>query len=241
MIDREPHAFPDRERRLEEQLHAAREAQRSLLAELQNRSRNMLSVIRSLVRRTAAGSGTVEDFAQHLESRLGAYGRAQGAVTRDLLSGADLAGLLGDELLAHAVQEGERVTIAGPDVRLQPRAAGLFALLFNELLLNAIKFGALRRNEGRIDVRWSVVQGDGDPRLEFRWREACMAEPPAPGRNGFGTELVEKMLQYELGAEGGLTHAPTGSLCEISAPVRGVLVRGYGNGSVDIGESPPLR
>ena len=206
----------DREQHLEAQLSQAQAAV--------ERGRRMLSIFRSLVRRLAAGSAAADEFAQQLESRLGAYGRAQAALTRDPLSGADLAGLLGEELLAHSVREGDQVALHGPDLRLQPRAAELFALLFNELVVNAIKFGALRRDEGRIDVHWHVSRDGGDRRFEFRWRETDAGEAPLRGPDGFGTEFVRRTLPQELGAEGELTHSPGGTTCAIKVPAEAVLV-----------------
>lgn len=213
----------DRERWLEAELHEARKA---LLAEIQNRSRNTLSVIRSILRRTAARSGSVEDFAQHLESRLGAYGRAQSTVMRAPLAGADLATLLTDELMAHAMHLDDRVQFEGPDVRLQPRAAELFALVFNELIVNAIKFGALRGDSGRATVRWTLDGESGDRRLRLRWKESGLSAPlQQPGPEGFGTELIERNLPYELAASGRLHHDPDGIECVIEVPAtRRVLV-----------------
>ena len=60
---------------------------RLLLAELQHRVRNTLAVIRSIARRTAETSSTVEDYAMHLEGRIDAFARVQAAVTRDPATG----------------------------------------------------------------------------------------------------------------------------------------------------------
>ncbi len=226
MIDRDREPPPgEREQRLEAQLRDARDAHHNLLAEFQNRSRNTLSVIRSLLRRTAATSHSIDDFTQHFEGRLAAYGRGQAAVMRNPAAGADLASLLSDELLAHAFHEGDGVTISGPEVRLQPRAAELFALTFNELVLNSVKFGALRRDTGRIDVTWVLTGTDGDGQLAFRWQETNdAAERTGPGPSGFGTELIEKTLPYELGADSQLAHEPTGTTCTIRAPSAAIVV-----------------
>ncbi|RYG79570.1 sensor histidine kinase, partial [bacterium] len=206
-------------------LRLARDSRDQLLAELQNRSRNTLSVIRSILRRSAARSGSVEDFAQHLEGRLGAYGRAQSTVMRNRLAGADLATLLTDELLAHAVHEGDKVRLEGADVRLQSRAAELYALVFNELILNAIKFGALREGSGHVDVTWEFVGERDNRRLRFRWKESNLpSRLPEPGIGGFGTELIERNLSYELDAKGRLLHDPDGVECVIEAPATRRLI-----------------
>jgi len=197
-----------------------------LLAELQSHSRNTLSVIRSLLRHSVATTQTAQDFAEHLEGRLGAHARAQAAVIRDPAGGVDFASLLSEELLAHGLHEGGRITVRGPDVRLRPRAAELLALVFNELILNAIKFGALKCG-GRVDAHWAL-QDEADGRsLRFSWRESGMrADAPAPVANppGFGTELIERQLRSELDARGRLTHEAGGSHCEIVLPAATQLV-----------------
>jgi two-component system CheB/CheR fusion protein len=233
----------ERERRLERQLRSAEGTRRKLLDELQNRSRDTLSVIRSIIRRTAAGSHSEEDFAQHLDARLGAFGRAQAAVTRDPAAGVDLAILLGDELLAHAIHEGDNVSISGPEIRLQPRAAELFALLFNELALNAARFGPPLCDSGRIDISWAVGGNVEPTHLAFRWQETgTRAERATPVHSGYGTELVERTLQYELGAEGRLTHDANGTACTLKVPVAKVLFRrSQGVGGDANGESPPFK
>ncbi len=89
-------------------LTRAEERHKLLLAELQHRVRNTLGVVRSIARRTAETSASVEDYAMHLEGRLSAFGRVQAAVTRDPSAGVGLATLVAEELLAHAAHEGNR-------------------------------------------------------------------------------------------------------------------------------------
>jgi two-component system CheB/CheR fusion protein len=61
----------------------AEERQRLLLAELQHRVRNTLSVVRAIARRSADTSSSVEEYAAHLDGRLNAFARMQSLATRD--------------------------------------------------------------------------------------------------------------------------------------------------------------
>jgi two-component system CheB/CheR fusion protein len=104
----------------------AEERQRLLLAELQHRVRNTLGVVRSVARRTAATSETVEDYAKHLDGRLEAFARVQAVVTRDPQGGVDLQSLVADELKAHLSADSRHLDrIHGPRILLQPKAAEL--------------------------------------------------------------------------------------------------------------------
>src|SRR5919107_1522193 len=78
--------------------------------------------------------------------------------------------------LAH---EGEQVRIAGPTVRLKPKAAETFGLAVHELATNAVKHGALSVPQGRIRISWRVQNGSDLPWLVFEWKESGMPERAA--------------------------------------------------------------
>src|SRR3712207_1903194 len=140
-----------------------------LLAELQHRVRNTLAVVRSIARRTAETSASVEDYAMHLDGRLNAFARTQAILTRNPAAGVDLAYIIAEELLSYDAHEGRQVSISGPSVRLQPAAAETFALAVHELATNAVKYGALSSPEGRIGVHWRYADAASPPQLTFQW------------------------------------------------------------------------
>jgi two-component system CheB/CheR fusion protein len=199
---------------------AAEERQRVLLGELQHRVRNTLGVVRSIARRTAQTSETVDDYAMHLDGRLNSLARVQSGVTRDPSAGLDLAMLVAEELLGCAAHEGEQLTVRGPDIRLQPKAAETLGLALHELATNALKYGALVARGGHITVTWTVDNKEAVPKLLFEWVESGVSlDPDAPRRRGFGIELLERMLAYELNAESGLEFRPDGLRCLIRIPM----------------------
>jgi PAS domain S-box-containing protein len=201
------------------ELKAALEHQRGLLAELQHQVRNTLAMIRSIVRRTADFSETVDEFAGHLEGRIAAFSRVEVALTRDPLAGFDLAELISDELRACAAREGKQFALHGPAVRLKPKAAKGIGLAIHELATNAVKHGAFTVADGHIEVRWSKEERDGEPWLAFCWTESGMTGRPVKQvREGFGTILLQQTLQYDLGAIVVRRFEPTGFRCEIGLP-----------------------
>lgn len=194
-----------------------------LLSELQHRVRNTLAVVRSIARRTAETSDTVEDYAAHLDGRLAAFSRVQAIVTRDPAHGASLEQIVSNELTAHAAREGEQVSVKGPEVRLTAKAAETFGLAVHELATNAVKYGAFARPGGTLDVRWSST-GGAQPRLRVEWSERVPDGIEPPRRRGFGTELIERMLDYELGATATLDLRATGALATIELPLTADVV-----------------
>jgi two-component system CheB/CheR fusion protein len=211
----------------EEALRASESRARLLLAELQHRVRNTLSVIRSIIRRTAETSQSVEDYAMHLDGRINAFARVQTAVARDPTAGLDLTDLVTDELLTYAAHQGDQVRIAGPAVRLQPKAAETFGLAIHELATNAVKHGALVVPQGRIRVTWRVHNSTEVPRLVFEWKESGVPERAAKRRRrGFGTDLLERTLAYELKAKVAQAFEPDGLRCTIELPLTERIIIG---------------
>ncbi len=202
-----------------DELRRLHEEQRALVAELQHRVRNTLGVIRSIARRTAETATTSQDYATHLEGRIDAFGRVQAAVTRSPLGGVDLAELVADELLAHATREGDGADMEGPDVRLQPKAAETFGLVVHELATNAVKYGALAVPGGHVSVRWRTEDGLA-PRLVFEWKERAAAlRPSGPTRRGFGMDLLDNALSYQLKARATRIFEADGLRCTIEVPL----------------------
>ncbi|WP_245444708.1 CheR family methyltransferase [Microvirga sp. KLBC 81] len=204
----------------EEALRESERHTKMLLAELQHRVRNTLAVVRSITRRTAATSETVEDYAMHLEGRIEAFARAQAMATRAPDSGVDLEEFVREELLYLAVRDEEKAHIDGPPVRLRARTADSIGLAIHELATNALKYGALSGDTGHIDVAWRIEGADGDRRLRLEWRESAVSiAGMAPRRRGFGSELIERTLRYELDAQTELQFTPGGIHCVIEIPL----------------------
>ncbi|WP_165585512.1 HWE histidine kinase domain-containing protein [Roseococcus sp. SYP-B2431] len=195
------------------QAEAGRE---SPLLELRHRMRNTLSVIRSIARRTARTSRTLKSYSMHLEGRLDAVARIQSALMRDATSGLDLAELIADELLAHAAREGNRLRIRGPAVRIRPRAAELVGLAVHELATNAVKFGALSRPDAHLAIDWKVT-GEADA-LDITWKESGMRIKTPPPKRGFGLEVLQDTMAYELKAETQIAFDPDGLRCAMVLP-----------------------
>jgi two-component system, chemotaxis family, CheB/CheR fusion protein len=197
----------------------AEERQRLLLAELQHRVRNTLGVVRSIARRSAETSTNVEEYAAHLDGRLNAFARTQSMVTRDPEGGIDLEYLVVEELLGYRSREGDSLRVSGPPIRFHPKAAETFALAIHELATNAIKYGALSQPGGRLDVSWRVDDASDPTQLIFDWRERGGPPVTAPQRRGFGSELLERTLAFDLKGKTTLSFNGSGLHCTIIIPL----------------------
>ena len=198
----------------------AQEHEQLLLAEVQHRVRNTLAVIRSIVRRTTGSAPTVQEFEQSLDGRLSSFARTQAYAFHDAGGTVDLELIIRDELLAHASGGTQFVSIDGPSVRLTPKQAETLGLAIHELTSNAIRHGALASEGHRIAVNWSVETIDGAPTLHFHWRELLADRTlMPPSRRGFGTELLERVLEYELDARPRIEFKRDGISYEVEMPL----------------------
>lgn len=197
-----------------------------LTSGLRHQARNTLAMVRDVVRQSAECFGNVEDYAAHLEDRLDAIFRIQNTIANRPLDGVDLGVLITDELLVHAVSEGEQLSVTGEEVLLPPASAGLFALAIHELTTNAIKFGALSTKEGQLAVSWTVATAEkgGQPTLTLVWVESGGDQILSRSiHRGFGSQVIENALRYQLGGEGKLDFASDGLRCTIRLPLTSTL------------------
>lgn len=206
-------------------LRGLQERQKVLMAELQHRTRNLLAVAQAIATRTLRTSRSLDDFQEEFEKRLRALGRVQALITGIDYAKVELRDLLTAELQAHGGSNmgSGRVTLDGPAVQLPAAAAQALGLALHELMTNAVKHGALSHDHGRLAVTWQLRRREGG-RLSARleWKESGVTFP-APQtqdrRRGYGRELIERALPYQLGAETALLLEPDGVRCTINIEV----------------------
>jgi two-component system CheB/CheR fusion protein len=184
-------------------LARAERQQQVLISELNHRVKNMLAVVISITNNTLNTTLAPEDFSERLIGRLHGMSRAYG-----LLTDADWTTVTIRELLqAESDTYGNgRITVEGPDVALSAEQALSVGMVVHELATNAVKYGALSADDGRVEVCWQV-QGD---RLELTWRECDGPEVSAPERRGFGLTLIEGQVRYQNEGELDVQFEPGG-------------------------------
>jgi two-component sensor histidine kinase len=190
--------------------------------EFQRQLRSLFAIIRTLLRGTIEGRDSVEDYAAHLEGRIGALSRAHEMLMRAPTEGVDLQELLCGELLSQAIPQ-QRLSVEGPEIRICREFTSSLALAFHELMTNAISHGAFSVGDGRLEIVWRCATVDRLECLQLEWRESGMNLPgDEPLRKGFGYELIERMLPYELGATTAIQLARNGAQVDLLIPAAAV-------------------
>lgn len=210
------------------QAHERREV---LVAELQHRTRNLIAVVRSIARQTMAHTGPTEAFRETFDDRLEALSRVQGLLSRSEHEPITLRALLALELDALGAIESDRVTLAGPSVRIRSSVVQTLALAIHELATNARKYGALTEGGGRLNITWHLRNGNAGRRVHVAWHEGGLAPPDSVTASsrpegGYGRMLIEQALPYALGAETTYDLGPTELRCTIDLPLERVDTEG---------------
>lgn len=204
-------------------LRGLQSRQHVLMAELQHRTRNLLSVVQSIANHTIRSSSSLEAFGTQFGNRLRALSRVQSLLARVEDQVIDLHALVTAELAAHS--EGDvqssKIKVGGPTVALPPTAAQALGLAIHELATNAVKYGALGQPTGKLEVTWELKARKPTAEVALQWRESGVSMPTVgpPKRKGYGSELIERALPYQLSAKTQLEFGSDGVRCAIVVPV----------------------
>jgi two-component sensor histidine kinase/CheY-like chemotaxis protein len=184
-----------------------------LLNELNHRVKNTLATVQSIAaqsfRRTSDDASARDVF----EARLLALARAHDVLTNENWEGANLDEIVDKAIAPYRGGHPSRFQIRGPHVRLSARMALSLSMVLHELATNAVKYGALASDKGRIDMSW---QTNGQE-LYLEWLEADGPTVSPPRRKGFGSRLIEHGLAQELGGNATIEYRSTGVWCQITA------------------------
>lgn len=117
----------------------------------------------------------------------------------------------------HAPPDSRKHFVAeGPSILLGERATNGLALVLHELATNAAKYGALKSEQGVVELSWRVQEG----RFALDWSERGgppIARPPES--TGFGTRLSQSTIVDQFDGELGYTWRPDGLTVSMTIPV----------------------
>ncbi|MBA1156609.1 sensor histidine kinase [Microvirga mediterraneensis] len=195
----------------------AEEHQQLLINELNHRVKNTLATVQSIASQSLRNAVTASEARDAVEGRLFALSRAHDVLTRESWDGADLREVVREAIAPFQDDGHGRFDLRGPDMRLPPRIALAIAMAIQELGTNAVKYGALSNEKGRIGIEWVMMRTAGAPGLELVWTETDGPPVVEPSRRGFGTRLIERSLAQELHGDVTIAFAPKGVVCTVHA------------------------
>ena len=142
----------------------------ALVSELSHRVKNTLAVVQAISQQTLRRAKDPAEFAANFGGRIQSISRMHGLLSESGWQGADLHDIVRDQILV--AHKSARIAVSGPPLRLEPQVALQVALMLHELGTNSVKYGALSKPEGAVNVSWAM----SDNRLRLEWRE-CNGPP----------------------------------------------------------------
>lgn len=204
---------------------SAQQKQELLIAELNHRVRNILTLIRGLIGQSRHEASNVEHFTEIVGGRIRALALAHDAITRESWNPASLQNLIRLEGEAYLSDKAERLRISGPDVLVTPEAYTVLALVIHELMTNSAKYGSLCDRSGVVDVAMELdPMGD----LVVNWREIGGPVVKAPTRRGFGSTIIEQSIPHELNGTAEVSFRFEGLTARLRIPARHVVAPASG-------------
>jgi two-component sensor histidine kinase len=168
------------------------EAQQRLLNhELSHRMKNTMALVQAVASQTLKA---VPDKApvKAFSDRMTALSVAHDVLLEQDWSSSEVSSIV--ETTICAFSDIGRFDIEGTDVTFGSRATLTLSLLLHELTTNALKYGALSNEIGRVQIAWSVENSHVERRFRLQWRELGGPEVTTPSLKGFGSRLVNMGL-----------------------------------------------
>ncbi len=166
------------------------ERQGLLVNELNHRVKNTPSIVQGLAMQSFRDADTEQGRAV-FEARLRTLAAAHNLLTEGFWGAAEVKDVVCKSAEATAGAGLDRIDFTGDPVRLPPQTAVSLAMIIHELCTNALKYGALSNDSGRIEIRWHVEE-NGVKTLVFEWKEHGGPQVTQPERSGFGTRLISR-------------------------------------------------
>ncbi|RWX75929.1 PAS domain S-box protein [Neorhizobium lilium] len=198
------------------QRKAAEKQQLLLMGELDHRVKNTLALVLSICKRTASTEETVQGFQVAFSGRIQALAATHNLLADRSWSSISIAEVVNAELDPFVSRNQTRLSVGGLDALVMPRAAIALGLVIHELATNAVKYGALSREGGRVHVL--VSKKPDDAFLGIEWVESGGPTVSPPSKRGFGQTVITRSLQYSANGGAEIDYPAEGVRCRIRIP-----------------------
>ena len=176
---------------------SAEQAQRVLNEELAHRMKNTLAMVQAIATQSLRQASSLDEGRVAIGARLGALARAQDILTQANFAEAGIRTVVSAALAPHQGAS-KRIVAEGPSINLASQQALGLSLAIHELATNAAKYGALSTEEGRVAIKWGLVDGV----FAFDWIETGGPSVHDPDHRGFGSRLIEQIVGSYFDGDG---------------------------------------
>ena len=199
---------------LREGQRATAESRREILVhELAHRVKNTLATVQSIAGMSFRHSQGPEALRQ-FQDRLQALVRGHDLLTQKNWQHADMSEVAEAAMAPLKEERGHRFSISGPPVDLPPTTAVPMAMILHELCTNALKYGALSNEEGRVAISWTAEPDERGTTIDLTWREEGGPAVQSPEQEGFGSRLITSLTQ-QMNGSFKTSYPSTGIVCDV--------------------------
>ena len=206
------------------------ERQTLLAREIHHRTKNLLTVVQSIVTRGLDTARPVKESRAAVLDRLAALAATYDNLITTSWEGVEFGEIVRRELGPFPGQ----LEIGGPPVLLNPQSAQSLTLAVHELATNAAKYGALSAPAGRVSLRWAVTGTDWAQRFDLLWRESGGPPVVRPRRKGFGTMVLERVIAQDFDSRPRIDFDPDGLSYALNLPLA-LVIASPGGGAASPG------
>ena len=199
------------------------ERREAIAHELDHRIKNVISVVSALVSLTARNALNVAEFKDSLQARLQSLAATQTYLARGKGRNVDLNTLIGDELAHYRTSDGCNIRVKGSSVLLLSSAVQPLALVIHELATNSAKYGAISKPGGYVTIATEISSADSERQLTIEWRETGGPLLKAPDRLGFGTLLIQQLIEKVFRGAVAFEYRSEGLICRMVMPAVGLV------------------
>lgn len=202
------------------ELERTKERLQLVVNELNHRVKNTLVTVQSI----AAQSFKNSDRADYVtfEKRLLSLARVHNLLTQSGWTNA----LVHDIVSIATNMFGEKqFAVTGDTIEVDPGLSTSLAMTLHELCTNAMKYGALSSEAGRVIISWSTETVGERKFMRLSWNEVDGQPVEQPARVGFGLKLITRATATGAGASVAHEFRPEGVRCVIRVPIDEGLLR----------------
>ena len=186
-----------------------------MIRDMRHRSGNLFSQLLALFSQTARTSKSIADLASKYQARVLAMANAHRLITEGGWQSIPINELIYVVLGPYI----DRATLDGPNIDLEPDPVFNLSAALHELAANSIKHGSLSRSKGQLDLRWTVSRTLRGMTLTLDWVERNGPPARRPRKTGFGSRLIDLVIERQLNGEVTRTFSRKGLAVKLVVPL----------------------
>jgi PAS domain S-box-containing protein len=183
--------------------------------ELQHRVKNALTVVQTIASQTFREPRPYPEALEAYSGRLRALAAGTEIVTREDWSDAGVREVIEGVIAPYRGTDNDPFRLKGNDFPVPSRVAIGLSMALYELCSNAVKYGSLSVEGGRVLLTWKA-ENDW---LVLSWREEGGRAVQTPTSTGFGTKLLRRGIFEGDGGSVTLNFESSGVVCDIRARI----------------------